>query len=1251
MLLINSFSNINAQITKPIRTEESVENDIENFISTHLSTYKINFDRVKQLKEDQEKEQKEENSQFFSKSNFDNSLLEIKKYDLRKLYFENHPEDLKIFTSKLTSVNSALQTCADGDFENWPAANPFVFKHAIALNTGNTTGQSIVTTGSDFLPFSVGNTTNNFGSLATLVTSGVDPTIPAVSTVLSGNQAIKLNYPETSSSYTRDIVTMSRSFVVNQNNFDFNYSVILNDPGTGGSHPTINTKPYFLVRIYDSSQTNILRQVNVLANPNDCSFMSTTNTNLAGPILYSGWQCARVNLTEFIGQTVIIEFIVSDCIIGGHLGTVYIDNICNSNCANPLAGIINLNPIQTIFCPTVNQMICGTYQIPFNSIYSNMQLNILQNGVIVNSITTPSSLTTTTFCFTVPLSAFGTNPTGNFEFQVVGNFTRQCTINYQLDPISDNSANDTGPDVTFINPLIVPTFTQITPICKDIVAPTLPSISNNGITGTWSPSTITTSATGTFTYIFTPTSQCATITTMTISINPNLTPVFTQVPPICNGDILDLLSTTPSNFHYDLNGYWDPATMNNMNTTTYTYHPLPSPGQCVNSTTMTIVVKNLLALNDIFTGIPINSLTGGLTASVLTNDLYNVGSLQASGIDFAVSITNITATPSMSVIPALSFDSNGNITVPPGTPPGTYVITYQIISRICIPPISSSATATLIVNYVDIITPNITPGIRANNVVSLVDTQSGQIIIAGAFTAYNNVNCNGIARLKTDLTYESSFNVTGSTPNGFYPYAMKVIQNTGGNYNKILIGGGFTGWSGGTNGTGIARLNADGSIDYSFNSGALATPTSNRGITNQYATTFTAGTIYSIYVYPDSTSMAGKILIGGFFNTYNGYEANGLALLNADGSYDTSPSFNNNINSILDYLPEQSAKGFNNPVGAIIVQADGKIIIGGSFNWYNGLPKNGILRLNADGSMDNQYNILYTGTSPGFTSNSIGSGFSSISKKFVLQSQPDGKLIVGGNFLKYNGTPCNNIVRINTNGIFDSTFVMGTGFNNTTLNPNTGEPGIVRDLILDTTTSSNLLLYVAGDFTKYKGVACDEIIRIKCSGANSGIIDNSPLTGFNMTGHGPNGASNGTVWCMKRQLGDSKIIIGGKFTTYNTFSALNVTRIFPVTGSTTNEAKNGTIYYDSEPEIDLFAKDDVIIYPNPSTGIVNFKTNNFSEVSFSVFVYNVIGQKIFEKNDLTKEDTAIDLLGLKKGSYFVSFITENKTVTKTIIIK
>lgn len=131
-----------------------------------------------------------------------------------------------------------------------------------------------------------------------------------------------------------------------------------------------------------------------------------------------------------------------------------------------------------------------------------------------------------------------------------------------------------------------PTFKQIGAICSGDTLLALQTTSNEGITGTWSPALDNTATT---LYTFTPTAgQCATTTTMSITVNPNFIPIFNVVGPICSGDTLASLPTLSNN---GINGTWSP-TLSNTTTTTYTF--APSAGQCATGATLKIVVNPLV---------------------------------------------------------------------------------------------------------------------------------------------------------------------------------------------------------------------------------------------------------------------------------------------------------------------------------------------------------------------------------------------------------------------------------------------------------------------------------------------------------------------------------------------------------------------------------------------------------------------------------------------------------------------------------
>jgi uncharacterized delta-60 repeat protein/uncharacterized repeat protein (TIGR01451 family) len=316
---------------------------------------------------------------------------------------------------------------------------------------------------------------------------------------------------------------------------------------------------------------------------------------------------------------------------------------------------------------------------------------------------------------------------------------------------------------------------------------------------------------------------------------------------------------------------------------------------------------------------------------------------------------------------------------------------------------------------------------------------------------------------------DPAFNPGTGFDNQIYSTA---IQSDG----KIIVGGNFTSYNG-TARNCIARLNVDGSLDTGFNS----------------------GTGFNSHVWSTALQPDGKIIVGGYFTSYNGTTINRIARLNADGSLDTG------------FNPGTS---FNSTLYSTAIQPDGKIIVGGYFTSFNGTTTNRIARLNADGSLD-------TGFNP-------GTGFNWYVYSTVIQ--PDGKIIVGGQFTSVNGTTINSIARLNPDGSLDTGFNPGTGFNGA---------------VLSTALQPDGKIIVGGRFTSFNGTTTNRIVRLNPDGSldagfNSGI-------GFSYF-----------VWSITLQP-DGKIIVGGEFTSYNGTERKYIARLNPNGGLDTG-FNPGTIF-------------------------------------------------------------------------------------------
>ena len=207
----------------------------------------------------------------------------------------------------------------------------------------------------------------------------------------------------------------------------------------------------------------------------------------------------------------------------------------------------------------------------------------------------------------------------------------------------------------------------------------------------------------------------------------------------------------------------------------------------------------------------------------------------------------------------------------------------------------------------------------------------------------------------------------------------------------------------------------------------------------------------------------------------------------------------NTFGQFRNYPVDKALGLFNAQVEKILIQPDGKILVGGAFSTYNGTTRNRIIRLNLDGSIDTTFNI--------------GTGFNFSVYAMALQS--DGKIVVGGEFTSYDGltgftfapvgfVSFNRIIRLNTNGSYDSTF---NGFTSA-FNSN------VRDIAID----SSGKIYVVGNFTTHDGVSANRIIRLNSDGSRD--------TAFNV------GTGFNAIALKIKLFGSNAVFVAGGFTSY-----------------------------------------------------------------------------------------------------------------------
>jgi uncharacterized delta-60 repeat protein len=351
------------------------------------------------------------------------------------------------------------------------------------------------------------------------------------------------------------------------------------------------------------------------------------------------------------------------------------------------------------------------------------------------------------------------------------------------------------------------------------------------------------------------------------------------------------------------------------------------------------------------------------------------------------------------------------------------------------------------------------PAPGTNDAVNVVIPQpDGKVIAAGRFTFANNVARNRIARFNFNGSLDTSFD-PGTGADGEITAA--VLQPDG----RIIVAGRFTSFNGFTH-NGICRLNANGSVDQTFGLGS--------GI----------NTALALALQTD-----GRIIVGGQFSNVDLTPRFNLARLNNDGSVD------------LSFDPVNGPSG---DVNAIVIQPDGRIVIGGTFIGYNGFARGGIARVLGNGALD-----------PSFDSG-VGTG----GNVFALALQHNGQIVLGGRFAQYSGTNRTFIARVFGDGSLDFGF-----------NP------VPNDWVQSLAVEPDDRILVGGFFTGITGFGRNRIARLNTNGS----VDLTFDPGAGCVGSLTNDATQVHSIALQ-QFG--RILAGGIFTNYDNQLRDNIVRLF-----------------------------------------------------------------------------------------------------------
>ncbi|MEI6079866.1 MAG: chitobiase/beta-hexosaminidase C-terminal domain-containing protein [bacterium] len=387
---------------------------------------------------------------------------------------------------------------------------------------------------------------------------------------------------------------------------------------------------------------------------------------------------------------------------------------------------------------------------------------------------------------------------------------------------------------------------------------------------------------------------------------------------------------------------------------------------------------------------------------------------------------------------------------------------------------------------------------------------NGDMLIGGEFTAYNGVSINCLVKIDSEGNFINAFQshiegsnrvraiaiqgtkvivggwISASSPTKYYNYLVRLDGTTGtvdesfndngpdrgiytiviDNHQKLLIGGGVTNYQGHNVGY-VLRTDADGYYDASFNNSANCGPN----------TTGADDAVYKIAVLNDD-----KIIIGAYLLHYDGVKHAHVGRLDGNGC--------------IDQTFDPSGDGVNANVTSLVLQDDGNILLGGTFD--NSVNNIHLSKLYNNGSLDTSL-ISRTGTNGNINS-------------MALQS--DGKLIIGGAFTSYRDTPVSSLARLDTYGNIDTSFNESGG----EVGGFTGGAAAVRAIELDGGTG----MYIGGGFTTYLDMTNAAPISHAAGNIAHLTSDGSFDSDFSFS-------TNGQIRAIKRQA-NGDILVGGSFT-------------------------------------------------------------------------------------------------------------------------
>lgn len=333
---------------------------------------------------------------------------------------------------------------------------------------------------------------------------------------------------------------------------------------------------------------------------------------------------------------------------------------------------------------------------------------------------------------------------------------------------------------------------------------------------------------------------------------------------------------------------------------------------------------------------------------------------------------------------------------------------------------------------------------------TLLALSDGKVLVGGAYSFGNSPDMSFLLRADANGYVDTTFHNPYPDGTGGSVQTLQ-LQSDG----KIIVGGSDNLSFDGLERTSahLIRLLPNGTIDNTFEHKSVEQ-------------------LFAHGVYTTVIQQDGKIIAAGLFSELNTYAAPNIARVNTDGSRDIT------FNKI---------SAANGTITASAVQANGRIVIGGNFSAYRNKSRSHIARLRENGTLDNSFD-------PGTGTNGTVT---------AIAVQPNGKIVIAGNFTTYNNQSVPGIVRVNSNGSIDASFNIGTGAD-----------GVIHSL----NVQSDNKIILTGDFDIINGDNRIGIARLNVNGSlDAGFT--SPVN-YSFSSH---------VYTT-HILPSGKILVGGYFT-------------------------------------------------------------------------------------------------------------------------